>query len=127
MKKYLLIISLLALSGLAKAQTIWTEETKLKGTIGKNDIFMTLAVPYGGATPCFIIGKYQYASTQLEINLCSEDDVVIVERYNNKETGYFILGEWKKSIGQTVTGTWSSMDGRRKYPVRLRVVGKGQY
>lgn len=58
MKKLLLLISFIGLSALVKAQTIWTEETRLKGSIGKYDIFMTLAVPYGGASSCMIIGKY---------------------------------------------------------------------
>ena len=40
MKKYIIISGLLLLSSLVKAQTIWTEETKLKGSIGKYDIFI---------------------------------------------------------------------------------------
>lgn len=127
MKKSLLFIFFISLSGLVKAQTIWTEETRLKGSIGKYDIFMTLAVPYGGASSCMIIGKYHYASTKVPIDLCSEDDEIIIESYRDKQTGYFILGQWNKDVGQTVTGIWSSMDGRKKFPVKLRVVGKGRY
>lgn len=124
MKKYLFILGLLLLCNLAKAQTFWTEQTKLKGTIGKYDIFMTLAIPVGGATPCFTIGQYYYTSTKTNIDLCSGDDERLIERVNNKKTGYFILNDWNKDVGQIVTGIWSSMDGRKKYPVKLKVIGK---
>jgi len=127
MKKILIITCLLFFSSFAKAQTIWTEETKLKGTIGKYDIFMTLAVPYGGATGCLVIGKYHYGTNKKYIDLCSEEEGIIVERINNKETGYFLIYDWNKSVGQTVTGLWTSMDGRKQYAVKLKVVGKGQY
>jgi len=61
--KNLFILSAILLSfGFVNAQTIWTSETKLKGTIGKYEIVMTLAVPYGGATPYFIVGEYYYSS-----------------------------------------------------------------
>ena len=126
MKKYILLSVLLLLSSQIKAQTFWTEQTKLKGSIGKYDIFMTLAIPVGGATPCFTIGEYHYMSTKKSIDLCSEDDERIIERVNNKKTGYFILNDWNKDVGQTVTGIWSSMDGRKKYPVKLKVIGKDE-
>jgi hypothetical protein len=127
MKKYICIAGLLALSSLVKAQTFWTEQTKLKGSVGKYDIFMTLAIPVGGATPCFTIGEYHYMSTKKTIDLCSGDDERLIERVNNKATGYFMLNDWNKRIGQTVTGIWSSMDGRKTHPVTLKVVGKGDY
>lgn len=126
MKKYIFIASLLLLSNLAKAQTIWIDETKFKGTVGKYDIFMTLALPYGGANQCFTIGEYHYMSTKKTIDLCSGEDERIIERVNNRATGYFVLNDWNKNIGQTVTGIWSSMDGRKKYPVKLKVIGKGE-
>lgn len=126
MKKYILLSGLLLLSSLIKAQTFWIEETKLKGTIGKYDIFMTLAFPYGGASQCFTIGKYHYMSTKKSIDLCSGEDEKIIERVNNKATGYFVIKNWNKDVGQTVTGIWSSMDGRKKYPVKLKVIGKGE-
>jgi hypothetical protein len=111
----------------ANAQTIWTDETKFKGTIGDYDIVMTLAVPYGGATPCFTIGKYYYASKKKDIDLCSEDDEKITERVDGKETGYFILKDWNKKIGQTIVGSWHTMDGKKSYPVTLKVIDKGEY
>lgn len=111
----------------ANAQTIWTDETKLKGTIGDYNIVMTLAVPYGGATPCFTIGKYYYASQKKDIDLCSEDDEKIIERVDGKETGYFILKDWNKKIGQTIVGSWHTMDGKKSLPVTLKVIGKGEY
>jgi hypothetical protein len=46
---------------------------------------------------------------------------------NNKETGYFLIYDWNKNVGQTVTGLWTSMDGRKQYAVKLKVVGKGEY
>ena len=62
MKKLFILSAILLSFGFVNAQTIWISETKLKGTIGKYEIVMTLAVPYGGATPCFTIGKYYYSS-----------------------------------------------------------------
>ena len=109
------------------AQTIWTDETKLRGTIGNMEIAITLAVPYGGATSCFVIGKYYYLKIGKYIDLCSEDDDFIIERVNGNATGYFIIRAWNKKIGQSVYGTWSSMDGSKRYPVTLKVVGKGPY
>ena len=61
------------------------------------------------------------------IDLCSEEEGIIVERVNNKETGYFLIYDWNKNVGQTVTGLWTSMDGRKQYAVKLKVVGKGEY
>ena len=126
--KKLFILSVFFLSySYVNSQTIWTDETKLKGTIGQYKIVMTLAVPYGGATSCFTIGEYYYSSKKKNIDLCSEDDEKIIERVDGNETGYFILGDWNKKIGQPVVGSWHTMDGRKSYPVNLKVIGKGKY
>ena len=126
--KKLFILSVFFLShSYVNSQTIWTEETKLKGTIGQYEIAMTLGVPYGGGTPCFTIGEYYYSSKKKKIRLCSEDDEKIIERVGGNETGYFILKDWNKKIGQTVVGSWHSMDGKKSYPVALKVIGKGEY
>jgi hypothetical protein len=127
MKKILLIATLLLTFSFANSQTIWMSETKLKGTIGKYEIVITLAVPYGGASPCFTIGKYFYVSKKKEIDLCSEDDEKIIESVDGKESGYFIINKWDKKIGQTVVGSWHTMDGRKSYPVNLKVISKGKY
>ncbi|MFO0414555.1 MAG: hypothetical protein ACK50E_02800 [Bacteroidota bacterium] len=126
MKKLFILSAILLSSALTKAQTIWTSETKLKGFIGKYEIVMTLAIPYGGATSCFTIGEYYYLSKKKNIDLCSEDDERIVERVDGNETGYFILKNWNKKIGQTVIGTWHTMDGKKAFPVTLKVIGKGK-
>ena len=126
--KKLFILSVFFLShSYVNSQTIWTEETKLKGTIGQYEIAMTLGVPYGGGTPCFTIGEYYYSSKKKKIRLCSEDDEKIIERVDGNATGYFILKDWNKKIGQTVVGSWHSMDGKKSYPVVLKVIGKGEY
>lgn len=126
--KNLFILSTILLSfGFANAQTIWTSETKFKGTIDKYEIVMTLAVPYGGASSCFTIGNYYYSSKKKNIDLCSEDDEKIIERVDGNETGYFILRDWDKKIGQTLVGSWHTMDGKKSYPVTLKVIGKGKY
>ena len=114
-------------SSVAKSQTIWMNETNLKGTIGKYEIIMKLAIPYGGATPCFVIGEYYYLSKKKNIDLCSEDDEKIIEKVDGKETGYFIIKDWDKKIGQNVDGTWYTMDGKKSYPVTLKVISKGKY
>ena len=127
MNKIVVMIAFVTIAFGIKAQTIWTDETKFKGKIGDYEIMMTLAVPYGGGSTCMIIGEYSYTSTKREISLCSEDEERIIETTNGKETGYFIIGDWNKSIGQTVMGTWYSMDGKKSYSVQLTVVGKGEY
>jgi hypothetical protein len=127
MKKILLIVTFLLTFSYANSQTIWMSETKLKGTIGKYEIFMTLAVPYGGASSCFTVGKYFYVSKKKKIDLCSEDDEKIIENTNGIDTGYFIINNWDKKVGQTVVGSWHTMDGRKSYPVVLKVIGKGKY
>jgi hypothetical protein len=126
MKKLFIFTVFFLTFGYVNAQTIWINETKLKGTIGKYEIVMTLAVPYGGATHCFTIGEYYYSSKKKNINLCSEDDEKIIERVDGKETGYFILKDWDKKIRQTVVGSWHTMDGKKSYPVTLKVIGKGK-
>ncbi len=114
--------------GFANTQTIWTNETKLKGKIGTYEIEMTLAIPYGGANTCFTIGEYYYLSKKTTISLCSKDDERIIEYGDQgKETGYFILNDWEIEIGKSVVGTWHSMDGKKEYPVNLKVIGKGEY
>jgi hypothetical protein len=120
----LLTLVLALASEKSTGQTIWTNKTILSGSVGSYRVIMTLAIPYGGATSCFTIGKYYYTSTGRDIDLCSSDDVRIVERVNGNETGYFILNNWNKRVGQSVIGTWYSMDGRRRYPVTLRVIRK---
>ena len=128
MKKIIFVISALFIFEFTDAQTIWVNLTKYRGFIGKYEIAMTLANPYGGATNCFTIGEYYYLSTKTKINLCSEDDEVIVERVKGKETGYFILsGDWNKRVGQVVVGEWYTADGNKSYPVTLKVVSKGKY
>ena len=121
-KTIIMLVFFLSFSQL-NAQTIWTDETKLKGTIGEYEIVMTLAIPYGGATSCFTIGEYYYSSKKKNIDLCSEDDEKIIERVDGKETGYFILKDWNQKIGQTVVGSWHTMDGKKSYPVALKVIG----
>jgi hypothetical protein len=127
MKKLFISSAILLSFGFVNAQTIWTSETKLKGTIGTYEIVMTLAVPYGGGSTCLTIGEYYYSSKKKNIDLCSEDDEKIIERVDGNETGYFILGDWDKKIGQPVVGTWHSMDGKKSYSVNLKVIGKGKY
>jgi hypothetical protein len=127
MKKLFIFTVFFLTFGYVNAQTIWMNETKLKGTIGKYEIVMTLAVPYGGATPCFTIGEYYYSSKKKNINLCSEDDEKIIERIDGNEIGYFILKDWDKKIGQTVVGSRHTMDGKKSYPVTLKVIEKGKY
>ena len=127
MKKILFIATFLLTFSYANSQTIWMSETKLKGTIGKYEIVITLAVPYGGASSCFTIGKYFYVSKKKEIDLCSGDDEKIIESVDGKESGYFIINKWDKKIGQTVVGSWHTMDGRKSYPVNLKVISKGKY
>jgi hypothetical protein len=124
MKNLLLVIILNFISNSIDAQTIWTNTAKLKGTIGTYEIAMTLAVPYGGATPCFTIGEYYYLSKKKIIDLCSDDDVKIIERVNGKSTGYFVLNNWDKRVGQTVLGKWYTMDGKKSYPVSLKVISR---
>ena len=127
MKKIWFIATFLLTFSYANSQTIWMSETKLKGTIGKYEIVITLAVPYGGASSCFTIGKYFYVSKKKEIDLCSGDDEKIIESVDGKESGYFIINKWDKKIGQTVVGSWHTMDGRKSYPVNLKVISKGKY
>ena len=127
MKNLLILATMTLAFGFANAQTIWTSETILKGTIDNNEIVITLAIPYGGASTCFTIGEYYYISKKKNIYLCSEDDEKIIEQVDGNETGYFILRDWDKKIGQTVVGTWYTMDGKKSYPVTLKVIGKGKY
>jgi hypothetical protein len=132
MKKTLLLLLVSLASSMAESQTIWTNETKLKGFIGKSEVVMKLGVPYGGASQCFTIGEYYYVKMKKNIFLCSTNNDLgveqIIETVNGKETGYFIFDDnWDKQPGQKVMGTWYTMDGRKSYNVALKVVGKGQY
>ncbi len=127
MKKLLLVILLMLTFSYANSQTIWMNETKLRGTIGKYEIAITLAVPYGGGSSCFVIGEYYYFSSKKKIYLCAEDNRRIIETVNGKETGYFILNEWDKKVGQKVVGSWYTMDRSKSYPVNLKVISKGEY
>jgi hypothetical protein len=113
--------------GTLYAQTIWTSQTTVSGFVGKYEIRMKLAIPYGGATSCFTIGEYYYTNSKGKIFLCSSDDVKIVESVNGKETGYFILdSDWNKKVGQTISGNWYSLTKRVSYPVVLKVIAKAR-
>ena len=126
MKKLLILSTMLLNLEFYNSQTIWTNETKFEGTIGSYGIVMTLAIPYGGATQCFTTGEYYYSKVNKRIDLCSEDDEKIIERVEGNETGYFVLKDWNKEIGQTVVGSWYTIDGAKSYPVVLKVIGKGE-
>ncbi len=126
MKKLFILSIMLVSYSLVNAQTIWTSETKFKGTIGDIEIAMTLAVPLGGGSVCAIIGDYSYLSGKKNSSLCSEDGEIIIEEVDGNETGYFILNEWEKNIGQTLVGSWHTMDGLKSHPVNLKVIGKGE-
>jgi len=113
--------------GAIHSQTIWTSQTTFSGFVGKYEIRMKLAIPYGGATSCFTIGEYFYTNSKGKIFLCSSDDVKIVESVNGKETGYFILdSDWNKKVGQTISGKWYSLSKKVSYPVVLKVIAKAK-
>jgi hypothetical protein len=127
MKKLLLFFMLQFAFGAIHSQTIWTNQTTFSGFVGKYEIRMKLAIPYGGATSCFTIGEYYYTNSKGKIFLCSSDDVKIVESVNGKETGYFILdSDWNKKVGQTISGKWYSLSKRVSYPVVLKVIAKAR-
>jgi len=127
MKKVRLLFMLQFALGVIHAQTIWTSQTTFSGFVGKYEIRMKLAIPYGGATSCFTIGKYYYTNSKGKILLCSSDDVKIVESVNGKETGYFILdADWNKKVGQTISGKWYSLSKSVSYPVVLKVIAKAK-
>ena len=125
MKSIITFFLFLSFALQTKSQTVWMEETKLIGHVGKYEIVMKLAIPYGGANNCFVIGEYFYTSQKKPIALCAEEENKIYESVNNKYTGYFVIHNWNKKIGQMVYGSWHSMDGKRSYPVKLKVFGKG--
>lgn len=125
-KLFLFLFLLVCISGI-RAQTIWTSQTTFSGFVGKYEIRMKLAIPYGGATTCFTIGEYYYTNSKGKIFLCSSDDVKIVESVNGKETGYFILdSDWNKKVGQTISGKWYSLLKNVPYPVVLKVIAKAR-
>jgi hypothetical protein len=127
MKKLLLFFMLQLAMGAIHSQTIWTSQTTFSGFVGKYEIRMKLAIPYGGATSCFTIGEYYYTNSKGKIFLCSSDDVKIVESVNGKETGYFILdSDWNKKVGQTISGKWYSLSKKVSYPVVLKVIAKAK-
>jgi hypothetical protein len=127
MKKVRLLFMLQFALGVIHAQTIWTSQTNFSGFVGKYEIRMKLAIPYGGATSCFTIGEYYYTNSKGKIFLCSSDDVKIVESVNGKETGYFILdADWNKKVGQTISGKWYSLSKSVSYPVVLKVIAKAK-
>jgi hypothetical protein len=106
---------------------ILTNETVFSGFVGKYEIRMKLAVPYGGTTSCLSIGEYFYTKNKGKIDLCTDIDGRIVESVKGKESGYFILNEaWNKRVGQTISGTWYSMLNDNTYPVVLKVIAKGR-
>lgn len=125
MKKVIITVGFIFVYFICSSQTIWLGKTNYQGTIGTYGIKMTLAIPYGGATSCFIIGEYYYTSQNKTINLCSPDGKKIIETVNGKETGYFIFDEdWNKKVGEKLSGTWYSSDGKTSYSVSLTVKSK---
>ena len=127
MKKTILLILSIFCFYFTKSQMILTNETVFSGFVGKYEIRMKLAVPYGGATSCLSIGEYFYTKNKGKIDLCTDIDGRIVESVKGKESGYFILNEaWNKRVGQTISGTWYSMLNDNTYPVVLKVIAKGR-
>lgn len=130
MKKVLLVSIAIFFANLMFAQTVWTDETMYSGFVGRYEIRMTLAVPYGGGNSCLVIGDYYYTSVRSKMSLCSgvDDNDRIYETANGRRTGYFVLnGAWNKRVGQTISGTWYSLLKHTSYPVVLKVIGKGPY
>jgi hypothetical protein len=127
MKKSILIAISIFCFHIVNAQMMLTNETIFSGFVGKYEIRMKLAVPYGGATSCLTLGEYYYTSNKGKIDLCESDGGRIVESVKGKESGYFVLnGEWNKNIGQTISGTWYSMLNNKSFPVVLKVITKGK-
>ena len=127
MKKFLLIAISIFCFHIVNAQMMLTNETIFSGFVGKYEIRMKLAVPYGGATSCLTLGEYYYTRNKGKIDLCESDGGRIVESVKGKESGYFLLnGEWNKNIGQTISGTWYSMLNNKSFPVVLKVITKGK-
>jgi hypothetical protein len=104
--------------------TVYLNTTKMEGAIGNNKIVMELSVPYGGASNCIFIGNYYYVKYNNPIHLCSVDGEKIMESVNGKETGYFIIKDWDKKIGETTNGKWYTIDGYKSYPVSLTIIAK---
>jgi len=123
MYRILLVLAIL-FSQKLYAQCIWLNQTKMKGTIGKYPVVVTLAMPDHCFSDCATIGEYYYTSKNKKIDLCDSGGDRIVETADGRETGYFILNDWDKKVGQTVTGTWYTMSGDKSFPVTLKVISK---
>ena len=127
MKKIFLIVVTIFCFQAANAQMMLTNETILSGFVGKYEIRMKLAVPYGGATSCLTLGEYYYMRNKGKIDLCDSGEGRIVESVKGKESGYFVLdSDWNKKIGQTISGTWYSLSNNKTFPVVLKVISKGR-
>lgn len=116
-----LILILLAFVSLnTSAQVVWFNKTKLKGKIGDQNIVMVLAIPYGGNTACVVVGEFYYVGKNKDypFDLCSSYN----ERIESENNGFFLIDEWCKEKGQSVSGTWTSKDGTVTKPVKLKVV-----
>ena len=127
MKKIFLIVIAFFCLQASNAQIRLVDETIFSGFVGKYEIRMKLAIPYGGATGCFTVGEYYYMRDKGKIDLCSSSEDRIVESVKGKETGYFVLDtDWNKRVGETISGKWYSLLNTRSYPVVLKVISKGR-
>jgi len=126
MKKIFFLTIFFLTAFFSKAQSFqWLNETKMKGKIGPNEVVMTLAVPFGGGTVHFTVGEYYYVGKNRMIELCSTNEEKIYECVNGEETkNYFIIKDWNKKVGQTVSGTYYSWTNKKSYPFVLKVIEK---
>lgn len=126
MKKIFFLTIFFLTAFFSKAQSlVWMNETKMKGKIGSDEVVITLAIPFGGATDFLTMGEYYYVGKNKKIDLCSTDEEKIYECVNGEETkNYFIFYDWDKKVGQTVTGTYYSWTNKKSYPFTLKVIGK---
>jgi hypothetical protein len=132
MKKFIYIsLFVLICVSVINSQTTF-EEMNLKGTIGNSPIVMKLFMP-SGPNYNSDSGHYYYTKIKKKINLEGEStfDLAegakpkIYESVGGKKTGYFMFDATDNLLflheGSALTGSWFSMDGKKKLPVTLQI------
>lgn len=121
--KYFLQFSL-TIALLVAAQSLYAQDSyRYKGTIGTMKVSMNFTNQWSDYFTSYT-GAYSYDKVGVDISLRGcwlgrTESIELVEVAEDSVTGFFSLKLDPKESVNLLTGTWTSLDKKRSYPVRL--------
>jgi len=121
--KYFLQLGLMLLLLVATQNLQAQDSYNYKGTIGTMKVTLSITNRWDNYFTSYT-GAYSYDKVGVDISLRGcwlgrTESIELVEVAEDKVTGFFTLKLDPKESVNLLTGTWTSLDKKRSYPVRL--------